>query len=89
MWLGPLRDWCPNCESAWTGGCRNPEEQTFCVVCSHPKTGKIRGWVWRPHWLHHLLVTRHNFRVVERLIGEHRLRAETAMVERLVDLLKE
>lgn len=38
---------CPNCESAWTGGHSNPESIDFCVLCSNPKTGKVRGWIWR------------------------------------------
>lgn len=38
---------CPNCESAWTGGCPNPEELTHCLVCGD-QHGKITGWVWGP-----------------------------------------
>jgi hypothetical protein len=36
---------CPNCESAWTGGCIDPENRTHCIVCGD-KEGKITGWVW-------------------------------------------
>ena len=64
--MGLLRVSCPNCDSAWTGGHPNPDTLTWCVICSHPRTGKIRGWVWRWVWLHHLLVTRHNFKRVSR-----------------------
>lgn len=41
-----LKERCPNCESAWTGGHPNPEELTHCIVCGNKKTGKITGWVW-------------------------------------------
>ena len=53
---------CPNCESAWTGGDPNPEDLTYCVVCSDPKTGKIRGWAWRWKWWHRTFVTAANIR---------------------------
>ena len=33
---------CPNCGSAWTGGCPNPEEKTWCIICGEGP----RGWVW-------------------------------------------
>ena len=56
-----FRETCPNCESAWTGGHPDPESIHWCVLCSHPKTGKMRGWVWRWAWMHRLLVSRHNF----------------------------
>lgn len=36
---------CPNCESARTGGCKDPENRTWCIVCSNRK-GEITGWVW-------------------------------------------
>lgn len=36
---------CPNCDSAWTGGCVDPENRTSCIVCSNRK-GEITGWVW-------------------------------------------
>jgi len=36
---------CPNCDSAWTGGCRDPEKRITCIVCGN-KEGKITGWVW-------------------------------------------
>lgn len=52
---------CPNCDSAYSGGNPNPEERTWCIICSHPETGKIRGWVWRWTWFHRWLVARHNF----------------------------
>ncbi|MCK9463027.1 MAG: hypothetical protein M0R80_25675 [Proteobacteria bacterium] len=38
-------DSCPNCDSAWTGGCPNPEDRTTCIVCGD-KESKITGWVW-------------------------------------------
>jgi len=57
---------CPNCLSAWTGGNPNPEERKWCVVCSHPKTGKMRGWAWRWSWLNRKLVVEPNFKKIER-----------------------
>jgi hypothetical protein len=56
-----LKEECPNCASAWTGGHPDPGSRVWCVICSDPKTGEIRGWVWRWCWLHRLLVSRHNF----------------------------
>ena len=38
-------DTCPNCDSAWTGGCPDPEKQTHCIVCGDAN-GLITGWVW-------------------------------------------
>jgi hypothetical protein len=63
MWM--LTKQCPNCVSAWTGGNPNPEKRRFCVVCSNPSTGTIRGWVWRFNYIHRLLVTNNNFRSVK------------------------
>lgn len=40
---------CPNCESAWTGGHPNPQDLEWCVLCSSPRTGRMRHRVWR--WL--------------------------------------
>ena len=57
---------CPNCASAWTGGHPDPQDITFCIICSNPRTGKVRGWVWRWVWLHGILVTRHNVNKVNR-----------------------
>ncbi len=42
---------CPNCESAWTGGSSAPEDIKWCLMCSSPKTGVMRGWSWRWSWL--------------------------------------
>jgi len=60
MWYKILKklkvvDSCPNCDSAWTGGCRNPQDRTHCIVCGD-KDGKITGWVWGKlidpfHWM--------------------------------------
>lgn len=65
-WHDKLRDLfietCPNCESAWSGGHPNPEDITWCVVCSDPRTGSLRGWVWRWERLHRFLVSGPNFR---------------------------
>jgi len=36
---------CPNCESAWTGGCSDPASLTHCIVCGD-KDGRITGWCW-------------------------------------------
>jgi hypothetical protein len=56
---------CPNCLSALLfEDCRD-KPRTFCVVCSNPKTGKIRGWVWRWTWLHRILVVNKNFKQIE------------------------
>lgn len=52
---------CPNCISAWTGGNSDPYSRDFCVVCSDPNTGRIRGWVWRWVWFHSKVVTQRNF----------------------------
>ena len=60
-----LRDECPNCASAHSGGHPNPDEIKWCMICSDPKTGEVRGWVWRWGWLHRLLVSRHNFALVQ------------------------
>lgn len=57
---------CPNCESAWTGGHPAPETITFCMVCSNPRTGKLRSWVWKPIFLHTWLVTNRNIRKMKR-----------------------
>jgi len=68
MWkrfLSRLHVRCPNCESAHTGGHPNPQTIKWCMVCSDPVTGDLRGWIWRWHWLHRLLVTRHNFALLE------------------------
>lgn len=56
LWIFTER--CPNCESAWTGGHPNPEDITFCALCSSPHTSKMRGWVWRL-----LFLARHNTRI--------------------------
>jgi hypothetical protein len=42
---------CPNCMSAWTGGHPDPWDITSCILCDNPRTGKMRGWVWRWKWL--------------------------------------
>lgn len=60
--LNRLKTFCPNCLSAWTGGDAYPEKRTWCVVCSHPKTGALRGWVWRWPWFQRKLVTNKNYR---------------------------
>lgn len=52
---------CPNCESAWTGGHPDPDSITWCMVCSNPKTGEMRGWSWRYEWLARMTVAA-NFR---------------------------
>lgn len=36
---------CPNCESAWTGGCANPEYRRWCLVCGPGPSGWVWGWV--------------------------------------------
>jgi len=36
---------CPNCESAWTEGWTNLQNQKYCVVCENKK-GEVTGWVW-------------------------------------------
>jgi hypothetical protein len=67
-WLARHRiifDVCPNCASAWTGGCPNPEDRELCIVCGNPKDGKIRGWCYRPNFLHRLLVVNPNFRNIK------------------------
>ena len=51
---------CPNCRSALDLH-RDPD---YCIICSDPRTGIARGWVWRWVWLHRLLVSRHNFKQV-------------------------
>jgi len=56
-----FKETCPNCESAWTGGHPNPEDIEFCVVCSDPKTGEIRGWVWRWCWFQRTFIVRKNY----------------------------
>ena len=57
---------CSNCLSAMTGGDPNWDTRVFCVVCSDPETGEIRGWTWRWCWLHRVLVSNRNFkRVIE------------------------
>jgi len=61
-WVSPFKVTCPNCESAYTGGHSDPESITFCVVCSNPRTGELRSWVWRWNWLHKKLVVGPNFR---------------------------
>lgn len=53
---------CPNCESAWTGGHPNPETIEWCVVCSDPRTGEMRSWVWRWSWLQRVLVVNRNWK---------------------------
>ena len=58
-----LKEPCPNCESAWTGGHPNPDGIVWCIVCSDPETGELRGWVWRWTWLHNLLVMNKNVRL--------------------------
>lgn len=58
---------CPNCESAYTGGHPNPNARSFCVVCSDPCNGKIRGWVWRFNWFHSKFVVRKNVNFITRL----------------------
>ncbi len=42
---------CPNCESAWTGGCRTPEDREFCCVCGvvalwNESKYFPPGWIW-------------------------------------------
>ena len=48
---------CPNCASAWTGGDPNPQDRTFCLLCSD-KTGKITGYIWRWSYLNRRTVNR-------------------------------
>lgn len=36
---------CPNCDSAWSGGHRDPGTLTHCLICGDRK-GRITGWVW-------------------------------------------
>ena len=33
---------CPSCESAWTGGCLEPELRKWCIACGPGP----RGWIW-------------------------------------------
>lgn len=42
---------CPNCESAYTGGHPDPDNRKFCIMCTSPKTGEMREWIWRPLYL--------------------------------------
>lgn len=55
-----FKAFCPNCESAMTGGHPDPESLTFCIVCSDLKTGQITGKVWRWAWLQRVLVVNRN-----------------------------
>jgi hypothetical protein len=62
-------DYCPNCDSAWTGGNPDPANRTFCMVCGDRK-GKITGWVWGKAidpfcWIGRLIVDR-NFEYYQR-----------------------
>jgi hypothetical protein len=61
-WVSPFKVTCPNCESAYTGGHPDPDSITFCVICSDPKTGELRDWIWRWTWLHKKLVSNPNMR---------------------------
>jgi hypothetical protein len=74
MWIFTTR--CPNCISAWTGGNPNPETITFCIVCSSPKTGKIRGWVWRWAWFNWKFVTDKNFKKLRKTMQSESWKAE-------------
>jgi hypothetical protein len=65
---------CPNCESAWTGGCANPEDIELCIICGNPKDGKIRGWVYRPVFLHRLLVTNSNFKNIHTIFSAENMK---------------
>lgn len=33
---------CPSCDSAWTGGCLEPEKRKWCIACGPGP----RGWIW-------------------------------------------
>lgn len=84
--MNPLKEACPNCESAWTGGHPDPGSRDWCVICSDPKTGEIRGWVWRWNWLHFLLVSRRNFQKGEPMTEERlALGVIVGMVDKAVD----
>jgi len=54
-----FKTFCPNCDSRQVLAGESPD---WCVICSHPQTGEVRGWVWKIEWLHKLLVSRHNFK---------------------------
>lgn len=60
--LDYFKEECPNCLSACTGGHPDPGNIKFCVVCSDPKTGEVRGWVWKNVFLHNILVANKNFK---------------------------
>lgn len=36
---------CPNCDSAWTGGCPNPEYRRWCLICGPGPMGWVWGWI--------------------------------------------
>lgn len=45
-----IKEICPNCESAWTEGCKNPETREFCIVCGSKENEdgscSPKYWVW-------------------------------------------
>jgi hypothetical protein len=57
---------CPNCYS----GEQMAKDTSHCIICSDPKTGNSRGWVWRWSWLHRKLVSDRNFVMVTKQGGK-------------------
>jgi hypothetical protein len=50
---------CPACASAAAAPFQ-AAEPGWCASCSDPRTGIVRGWVWRWAWLQRTLVTARN-----------------------------
>lgn len=63
--LDLMRKNCPECESAYTGGHPDPDHRAWCLLCSDPQTGEMRGWIWKWTWVNRLFTTRHNFALVD------------------------
>lgn len=75
-------EWCPNCESAWTGGRVNPEDREECIVCGQDKKTKTPNeWVWG--WIVPGFISRW---IIRRRIN--RTLCEERRIDKLIDLLE-